>query len=137
MFVCNRLREISVITEILALRGVKISYRYVPTAENVADIVSRGVSFRKFKENLELWLHGPTWLRLPDTEWPSGHLGCIPVENISQGHVVTAIESPFSQFFHRFKSFKLLIGVMVRLYSVGARKGMILMSRYLKDITER
>ena len=117
VFVCNRLKEIAQISEVLAERKIKLVYHYVPSSENIADIVSRGVSISKFREILPVWLGGPAWLKKPPGDWPTGQLGCVPTEFIAEGVVASVIEPPLSQFFKRFKSYRLLIGVFCRLYA--------------------
>ncbi|GBM02300.1 hypothetical protein AVEN_108837-1 [Araneus ventricosus] len=44
-------------------------WRYVPTKENPADIGSRGVC-PKDLHGCRLWREGPTWLSLPEADWP-------------------------------------------------------------------
>ena len=91
-------------SELIAERGVKIKYHYVPSAENMADLVSRGVSATSFQTSIHKWLHGPAWMLRPLEEWPRGQLGCVPSEFVSEGVVATMSEVPLSQFLNRFKS---------------------------------
>ena len=57
------------VAKILELKSqYKFSTFYVPTAENPADLLSRGLSFNKFKDSM-LWWHGPQWLG--DGNWPA------------------------------------------------------------------
>ena len=44
-------------------------FRYVPTAENPADIASRGCTMDELKKN-PLWWKGPPWLQEDQTTWP-------------------------------------------------------------------
>ena len=44
-------------------------WRYVPTDENPADILSRGSLVRDLIPN-KLWWEGPEWLKLPKENWP-------------------------------------------------------------------
>lgn len=46
-----------------------IQWRHVSTNENPADLVSRGISPQELANNA-LWWHGPSWLRLPEPQWP-------------------------------------------------------------------
>ncbi|XP_003370719.1 Pao retrotransposon peptidase superfamily [Trichinella spiralis] len=61
-FVANRVQEIIPLTE-------PSQWRYVPTADNPADRLSRGCTLeRLLKEHL--WWNGPDWLQQPKSEWP-------------------------------------------------------------------
>lgn len=44
-------------------------WRYIPTAENVADDATRAKNLPKFDPNSR-WLRGPEFLRLDETQWP-------------------------------------------------------------------
>lgn len=44
-------------------------WHYVNTHHNPADIVSRGMLPNELKTN-DLWFSGPSWLRLPEENWP-------------------------------------------------------------------
>ena len=56
-FVTNRVTKIK--------QHQQIQWRHVPTADNPADLASRGGQVT----NAELWWNGPTWLRDPEN-WP-------------------------------------------------------------------
>ncbi|XP_014296873.1 uncharacterized protein LOC106693490 [Microplitis demolitor] len=45
-------------------------WRHVPTQDNPADLVSRGLMPQDFL-SANLWCNGPTWLLRPETEWPT------------------------------------------------------------------
>ncbi|XP_045177869.2 uncharacterized protein LOC123537977 [Mercenaria mercenaria] len=55
--------------EIMALTNSH-EWRYCPTESNPADLLSRGISFGKFKYNT-LWMNGPSWL-LHEENFPVG-----------------------------------------------------------------
>ncbi|XP_071052897.1 uncharacterized protein [Onthophagus taurus] len=59
------------VTEIHEL--VNVQWHHVPSGDNPADLVSRGVSVAKLQEN-SLWWVGPSWLVASPSEWPSIHL---------------------------------------------------------------
>ena len=59
VYVRNRVKEIS---------QYDYSLRYVPSGENPADILSKGMSANKLK-NCSLWHYGPSWLT--DGTWPN------------------------------------------------------------------
>ncbi|XP_077277433.1 uncharacterized protein LOC143905732 [Temnothorax americanus] len=62
MFVANRVSKIQDITK-------NIPWYHVPTTENPADLLSRGVSFDTLAES-KLWWHGPHWLT-SECPWPA------------------------------------------------------------------
>ena len=41
--------------------GIKPTFRYVSTTENLADLITRGLTMKKFQDNFEFWYHGPSW----------------------------------------------------------------------------
>ncbi|XP_026332427.1 uncharacterized protein LOC113239588 [Hyposmocoma kahamanoa] len=61
-FVANRVGEILDTTQ-------PSSWRYVPTASNPADLISRGASPNQLC-NSELWWNGPTFLIQNESKWP-------------------------------------------------------------------
>ncbi|XP_071056518.1 uncharacterized protein [Onthophagus taurus] len=63
-FVRNRVTEIHDLPE--------AQWRYVPSGENPADLVSRGVPVRQLRE-ATLWWSGPAWLSSSSGDWPSLH----------------------------------------------------------------
>jgi len=58
------------VEKIKAVLGLK--FRWVPSADNPADVGSRGIAARDLA--LTLWWTGPQWLYRPSTEWPSSPL---------------------------------------------------------------
>ncbi|XP_045541631.1 uncharacterized protein LOC123723122 [Papilio machaon] len=61
-FVANKVVEICENTNLS-------SWRYVPTASNPVDYISRGVSPEKLRK-LQDWWTGPSFLAMEDTQWP-------------------------------------------------------------------
>ncbi|KRY28041.1 hypothetical protein T01_6882 [Trichinella spiralis] len=61
-FVANRVQEIIPLTE-------PSQWRYVPTADNPADRLSRGCTLGRLLKD-HLWWNGPDWLQQPESEWP-------------------------------------------------------------------
>ncbi|XP_071944925.1 uncharacterized protein [Antedon mediterranea] len=49
-------------------------WRHVDTANNPADIASRGMHLSK-KVEVEMWLKGPVFLKNKEDKWPKGNLG--------------------------------------------------------------
>ncbi|XP_003382035.1 putative integrase core domain protein, partial [Trichinella spiralis] len=58
----NRVESIQQLTEASV-------WRYCPTGENPADMLSRGCSLKSLEES-QLWWEGPLWLSLPVDNWP-------------------------------------------------------------------
>lgn len=69
-FVANRVAEIQELTQ-------EYQWRHVPTAENPADYISRGVAVEKLI-TLNHWWDGPTWINSTD-EWPEQRLPSIEI----------------------------------------------------------
>ena len=61
-FVSNRVHEI---------RSISTSWRYCPSADNPADLLTRGITFQQLSSSTQ-WRFGPTWLNLPSKRpvWP-------------------------------------------------------------------
>ena len=62
MFVSNRTRKIAEVT-----KEVGINWKYCPSADNLADLGSRGASIDKMEKSN--WFAGPEWLLDPQS-WP-------------------------------------------------------------------
>ena len=65
VFVQNWVNEIHQVTH--------VSFWYVPSEENPADLATRGLPVSKIKES-RLWWHGPTWLQYAECDWPGQNL---------------------------------------------------------------
>ncbi|KAK6171943.1 hypothetical protein SNE40_018363 [Patella caerulea] len=65
-FIGNRIGEVQTYTN-------PDQWRYVPTKENLADLVSRGQSVTDLR-NSHLWWHGPTYLDRSEREWPENRV---------------------------------------------------------------
>jgi len=59
-FVNNRVQEI---------RSISTTWKFCPSADNPADLLTRGISYHQLKSST-LWRHGPTWLNSPSL-WPA------------------------------------------------------------------
>lgn len=71
-FVANRVNNIQQDTQFF-------KWSHVISADNPADLVSRGMEMNKFLGS-ELWLHGPKWLIDPQCNWPKSRLTISPNE---------------------------------------------------------
>ena len=70
-FVRNRILEAdSLKEEIKEQSNLPVLFHYVNTSENPADLVTKSLSYTKFLEKLEFWLHGPQWLTNEFDKWP-------------------------------------------------------------------
>ena len=77
-YTCNRIKDVKkLVSDAITTYNVPISFKYVPTGDNPADMLSRGITLLKFKEQLEIWLHGPDWIRGATVQWPSSEYGCL------------------------------------------------------------
>jgi len=82
VFVNNRLKEISLIKKQVEQEfKVSISYAYINTAENPADLITRGVSTSTFLSKLPFWLKGPSWILQNQSQWPVSKLKCLSEAN--------------------------------------------------------
>ena len=54
-------------------------WRHVASSDNPADLASRSSTALNLTES-SLWWHGPLWLSLPDTQWPTSGVGSPPRE---------------------------------------------------------
>ena len=81
-FARNRIRDVHrMFKELTELYNVPIFFKYVPTKENPADMLTRGMSLVCFKENLNFWLEGPSWIQSKNVVWPTNDLGCLSDKN--------------------------------------------------------
>ena len=53
----------------------------MPTDQNPADLLTRGLSLNKFKDLLQFWTYGPEWLKTADSDWPVNELNCLGDDN--------------------------------------------------------
>nr|CAI5867896.1 unnamed protein product [Callosobruchus analis] len=94
-FIANRVSEIRTIND-----KIPMQWRQVPTAENPADIVSRGTYPSQLKE-CDAWWHGPAYLLKDKTEWPilQEHTKILPEFRKSVNLLASNIELfPFERF---------------------------------------
>lgn len=72
IFARNRLKDILQMSVALEDKyGIKSTLRYVTTTENLADLITRGLSLKRFLLSLDFWCHGPSWLRIGVLPWPN------------------------------------------------------------------
>ena len=76
IFVRNRIQDISLMVSSLQEKhSLTPQFRYVNTAENPADLITRGLSFSDFEKHLQFWYKGPEWLAYSPAYWPSSEAG--------------------------------------------------------------
>ena len=85
VFINNRIRDILEKQSVIEERSkTKISYNYILTDENPADLITRGITSKQFKEKMSFWLHGPEWISKSKDDWPRSQLKCLSEENKSK-----------------------------------------------------
>ena len=81
-FLRNRILETnSLESEISNKFNIPISYHYVHTEQNPADLLTRGITYGKFLSVRDFWLKGPEWLTNNFDNWPK-----FPLLSISPDH---------------------------------------------------
>ena len=83
VFVTNRLKDIKQYRESLDKSNIDYDFSYVPTEFNIADMLTKPVSVKKFVDNYDLWCNGPSWIKLNKSCWPKGQLGSMPSPYVS------------------------------------------------------
>ncbi|XP_055309640.1 uncharacterized protein LOC129573278, partial [Sitodiplosis mosellana] len=69
-FVSNRVKLIQSKTK-------RYKWKHVSSTDNPADLVSRGMKMQEFLKS-DLWLEGPSWLKLDESKWPKPKLEVSP-----------------------------------------------------------
>ncbi|XP_043477349.1 uncharacterized protein LOC122508206 [Leptopilina heterotoma] len=101
IFVSNRISEIKELT-------AAGKWSHVPTKQNPADLVSRGVLPSTFLLN-ELWKEGPEWLKKNEDHWPEYRREKIMEADSAENVVtLTVITKKNSDLWERFSSMKAL-----------------------------
>ena len=78
VYTANRIKDtIKLIADVKREFNIKVQLKYVPTSCNPADLLTRGLSFQQFQENLDFWLKGPQFIRSDVVVWPSADLKCL------------------------------------------------------------
>ena len=79
-FVAKRASEIREITSTM-------HWRHVPTQDNPADILSRGLSPVDLIKN-DTWQTGPTWLKGDESKWPKNVIQTVPIPEVRSTQVI-------------------------------------------------
>lgn len=99
-FVNTRVAEIQSLTE-------NCEWRHVPSKQNPADLLSRGLSPLEVLEST-MWFQGPDWLKDDQWRWPfkEAKIENLPeVRKIGTQAFSIAVRQNVSEFFERFSSF--------------------------------
>lgn len=133
VFVNNRLKDIQTFKDKFNLLNIDICFSYIPTEHNVADFLTRGLKAKHFMENLHTWIYGPSWICCPNSEWPTGLLGCVPSKfcrspDMLAVQLTTPSETSESlsefdseKFFQRFSSYTRLLNVTMKIFEAVRR----------------
>ena len=114
-FVSNRVSEI---------RSVSTEWRYCPSADNPADLLTRGITFDQLNASIQ-WRHGPTWLNAPSNWpiWPHTEILLIQAAADEEADIpqVDTTESPSTGLHHlidltRFSKLSKLLSVTAYVY---------------------
>ena len=84
-FVHNRVSEI---------QSVSTSWRYCPSSDNPADLLTRGITFQQLHSSIQ-WRQGPTWLNSPSNwpVWPQAEILLIQAE-VDEEVEIPPVETP-------------------------------------------
>ena len=89
-FARNRIKDIHEMQQELSVKyKIPIHLRYVPTDQNPADLLTRGLTLDIFKKNFDFWIYGPEWIRKDVVVWPVSNLSCL--SNASKSVVLATI----------------------------------------------
>lgn len=86
-------------------------WRHVPTNDNPADIILRGISPKQLIDN-DLWWHGPPWLLNDQLNWPSTKFNKLEM-NIPEKKTVSLIITDMPQWdiYNKFSNLHKLVRV--------------------------
>lgn len=100
------LHRVEIIKNITSSQGDS-SWMYVPSAQNPADLASRGL-FPEQLENNNLWWEGPTFLKCEDSQWPDqSMLKCSELPELKV-FVVNDVDNEFVVNIKRFSTLRKL-----------------------------
>lgn len=92
-FVNSRVAEIQSLTN-------SFEWRHVPTKENPADLVSRGLRPKQIVDS-HMWWHRPNWLLQDESDWPSLQINDVDVPDVCSTVLLTTtpqLHFPFERF---------------------------------------
>ena len=79
VYTANRIKDtVKFISDVKREYNIDVQLKFVPTQENPADLLTRGLTLQQFLDNLDFWLKGPMFIRTGgDIVWPSADLKCL------------------------------------------------------------
>lgn len=89
VFVENRLREIRANGE--------ITFMFIPSEMNPADISTRPRKWEEFSNNLEFWIHGPPFLKEEQEKWPKFNMEALTPSMLDSWEQTARIPSPLCE----------------------------------------
>ena len=122
IFVNNRLKEILSSLEDIKRKFKLVTFAYVPSNNNQADLITKPCSARIFLDRFDDWVRGPSWLTLSPDGWPKGQLGCIPCS--VKGNLLNPVMVPNKEplvNICEYSSFSKLIGVVTKFFTAVFR----------------
>ena len=136
IYTTNRIKDVrKMVQDVTEKHGVRIIFKYVPTGDNPADMLSRGITLENFIDKLDFWLHGPDWIRGETVCWPSSDYGCLSEasKNLVMCTTLGVKQEPLSPVvaFERFSSFSKLLMSTSKVFSFLKLLGV------LKEVTMR
>ena len=111
-FVANRISEIREHSEVS-------QWKFVPGKINPSDLATREDGLEAVTN--EAWFNGPSYLKLPETEWPTEILEPLDENYIELRKVHMTITSKVKQFFlpyERYSSWRKIVRIMARILMV-------------------
>ena len=77
-FARNRIRDIHEMKKkLIDKHNIPIHLKYVPTDQNLADLLTCGLTLEQFKKQFDFWIYGPDWIRKEVVVWPVSDLSCL------------------------------------------------------------
>ena len=130
VYTSNRIKDVRKnVSDAQDKYNVNISFKYVPSSDNPADLLSRGISYNKFVEQLDFWIHGPEWIRGDTVIWPSSDFACLSdhsktlVMHTSLEEKVATLPPIVS--FERYSSFQKLLNTVCYILNFLRIKGVL------------
>ena len=126
-FIKNRVLEAdSLKKEISEKYKLPITYHYVNTNDNPADLVTKGLSYSKYLEKCKFWLEGPEWLTNDISKWPQYPLNSVapeykPIINTLCATLVNKVNTGILNL-NKFSKFENLINITAMLFKLGSKK---------------
>jgi len=113
IFARNRLQDVAVFRETVKDNlNLDCVFKYIPTEINPADLLTRGVPYKEFLSKMDLWKHGPEFLRVNPIEWPQRDMKCLSnesklltlnVSSVEEGAAPLIAEDKYSDLFKLFR----------------------------------